>query len=191
MTRPRFSHINHESSRKAFETLVIEYDPHRISVLISITNLAERHLRLIGTAPQGHKFIFPISITNLAERHLRHLAIAEYNPLLLNINHESSRKAFETPYNFALLKTARAVLISITNLAERHLRLSMAAFQSGHGDVNINHESSRKAFETSLSRLSLSSSLPHINHESSRKAFETWLLMYPLAPPTGAYQSRI
>ena len=116
---------------------------------ISITNLAERHLRLIGTAPQGHKFIFPISITNLAERHLRHLAIAEYNPLLLNINHESSRKAFETPplwsqgwrwpprhinhessrkafetpYNFALLKTARAVLISITNLAERHLRL--------------------------------------------------------------------
>ena len=140
--------------------------------VISITNLAERHLRLIEDYP--NRFIILISITNLAERHLRpprtpprsRRAQARY------INHESSRKAFETSGpssrlsrredRISITNLAERHLrhrervyrfnqhhrISITNLAERHLRLSMAAFQSGHGDVDINHESSRKAFET-------------------------------------------
>ena len=48
------------------------------------------------------------------------------------------------PYNFALLKT-----ISITNLAERHLRLSrIMAVAAIALYKDINHESSRKAFET-------------------------------------------
>ena len=63
---------------------------------ISITNLAERHLRLVGVAFLVHAFE-GISITNLAERHLRRLSI--------------------TAREFAFMD------ISITNLAERHLRL--------------------------------------------------------------------
>ena len=70
---------------------------------ISITNLAERHLRLVGVAFLVHAFE-GISITNLAERHLRpgnwDLTIPVGSGY---INHESSRKAFETrelgPYN--------------------------------------------------------------------------------------------
>ena len=66
-------HINHESSRKAFETGRRLRHLLSPSIIISITNLAERHLRL--PRPQRHmpSRSCPISITNLAERHLRPL----------------------------------------------------------------------------------------------------------------------
>ena len=118
-----------------------------------------------------------ISITNLAERHLR--LQPPRLPLLMSpkshINHESSRKAFETPFNVKLrcirsphinhessrkafetsgrVILARGTLaeISITNLAERHLRLTPRP-SSRPRYPDINHESSRKAFETTLIR---------------------------------------
>ena len=68
--------------------------------MISITNLAERHLRhpsILCTTPYHYK---PISITNLAERHLRRELVFTGRPPQL--------------------------LISITNLAERHLRRAEA-----------------------------------------------------------------
>ena len=69
--------------------------------MISITNLAERHLRLgVG----------------LGGRHWR-----RFGPY---INHESSRKAFETGHRVHRLDY-RDGKISITNLAERHLRLDL------------------------------------------------------------------
>ena len=68
--------------------------------------------------------IAPISITNLAERHLR---------LLLNMT----------------LTGSPSSVISITNLAERHLRLGRELrLGQPHRGGDINHESSRKAFET-------------------------------------------
>ena len=64
-----------------------------------------------------------ISITNLAERHLRHLTMPTGNgSTASNINHESSRKAFETNREVDA-RAGRRIRISITNLAERHLRL--------------------------------------------------------------------
>ena len=63
-------YINHESSRKAFETV-----------------------DAISSSQVGH----------------------------WDINHESSRKAFETPS--PATETCPGIRISITNLAERHLRL--------------------------------------------------------------------
>ena len=65
----------------------------------------------------------------------------------MDINHESSRKAFETP-----IMTREHVLTGL----------------------HINHESSRKAFETSVvGNVDLTMPVGDINHESSRKAFET------------------
>ena len=64
-----------------------------------------------------------------------------------NINHESSRKAFETlDYRDGGPVTTRE---------------------------NINHESSRKAFETWSTPQGWGPPSRDINHESSRKAFET------------------
>ena len=96
---------------------------HHLGHQISITNLAERHLRhrisVLCTAPQGH-----ISITNLAERHLRHrVDVCRVSAPRTHINHESSRKAFETSI-IETVDPSRPVKISITNLAERHLRPS-------------------------------------------------------------------
>ena len=88
--------------------------------IISITNLAERHLRQVALGHHEAPEV-TISITNLAERHLRPLAIA--------------------------LNTLSLLKISITNLAERHLRRNRHLPISTH-ELDINHESSRKAFET-------------------------------------------
>ena len=115
--------INHESSRKAFETRAgSERRPQGPSG-ISITNLAERHLRQDGSR-RLPSLCTTISITNLAERHLRHEApeVACGDLEVTNINHESSRKAFETEGDKVISGEKRR--ISITNLAERHLRRS-------------------------------------------------------------------
>ena len=97
-----------------------------------------------------------ISITNLAERHLR-----------------------------LPLTACEAVLtdrISITNLAERHLRPSPWSERlTSQLPRDINHESSRKAFETSAYRIADTGADADINHESSRKAFET-TLQFPSVP---------
>ena len=117
-------HINHESSRKAFETGRRLRHLLSPSIIISITNLAERHLRL--PRPQRHmpSRSCPISITNLAERHLRpRTQPRRPQTRLWDINHESSRKAFETGLDLPSLRPLRSP-ISITNLAERHLRLA-------------------------------------------------------------------
>ena len=90
---------------------------------ISITNLAERHLRLGECVGLRVGEIACISITNLAERHLR-LAVdlrVAVDPRVADINHESSRKAFETRGVPRGLDGERQQ-ISITNLAERQLR---------------------------------------------------------------------
>ena len=93
-------YINHESSRKAFETTTVKVSPLRpVNTRISITNLAERHLR-------------PLSFVN-----------SYFFTVAPHINHESSRKAFETPSVPGLLPRLSR-WISITNLAERHLRLA-------------------------------------------------------------------
>ena len=63
-----------------------------------------------------------------------------------DINHESSRKAFETRPRRDLLQSRTH--ISITNLAERHLRHQLPVPTREHVFTDINHESSRKAFET-------------------------------------------
>ena len=62
--------INHESSRKAFETGWVSCLDDRDGLPISITNLAERHLRLLWSLEPPPRQC-RISITNLAERHLR------------------------------------------------------------------------------------------------------------------------
>ena len=96
------TYITHESIRKAFETHRLTCPARERVFTISITNLAERHLRpVVGkddfTTPEGI-----ISITNLAERHLRLLTLPSYR--------------YE----------GKGVIISITNLAERHLRLPLS-----------------------------------------------------------------
>ena len=120
------AHINHESSRKAFETLQPDHIRLNEFTEISITNLAERHLRRVTYDIIGIPLI-DISITNLAERHLRPLPLGELCHLSV-------------------------VRISITNLAERHLRLLNAFDKPSISCTNINHESSRKAFETRHAR---------------------------------------
>ena len=141
---------------------------------ISITNLAERHLRLVGVAFLVHAFE-GISITNLAERHLRpgnwDLTIPVGSGY---INHESSRKAFETTCR-RLCNPFNTLPISITNLAERHLRHRRLVHPCSQSTIRI---SITNLAERHL-RLATTSDRhkfvwPHINHESSRKAFETW-----------------
>ena len=88
--------INHESSRKAFETRAHRHN-YALLPLISITNLAERHLRQLGPNNAYGQWVH-ISITNLAERHLRldEGSTGGRREVEGYINHESSRKAFET-----------------------------------------------------------------------------------------------
>ena len=145
---PRGSDINHESSRKAFET------PSPLHLLplrrqrISITNLAERHLRPANRevdARAGRR----ISITNLAERHLRH---------------ECSLGSPSTS----------TVSISITNLAERHLRPILTLPSYGHkGKISITNLAERHLRQVEGSKRARRADRGNINHESSRKAFET------------------
>ena len=193
-------YINHESSRKAFETPHDGRSDRNRKEEISITNLAERHLRLNFYLHLLSFLVVEISITNLAERHLR-LPPTRAVPrtwALSDINHESSRKAFETASSsprmhegssdinhessrkaFETLPTGKRRCrsprwISITNLAERHLRLDVCRVLEARTQPHINHESSRKAFETSrVTGASTVTSSRNINHESSRKAFET------------------
>ena len=146
--RLRLRNINHESSRKAFETRLAPPFHLQCGLPISITNLAERHLRLETGRPSR-----PVKECS-------------------HINHESSRKAFETAFVGADFRPVYH--ISITNLAERHLRPGKPELFPSSGRPYINHESSRKAFETPV----LTTLPPYhyeldINHESSRKAFET------------------
>ena len=47
-------------------------------------------------------------------------------------------------------------------------------------NTHINHESSRKAFETDLEKTEVVRRECYINHESSRKAFETLRATGPL-----------
>ena len=59
-------------------------------------------------------------------------------------------------------------------------------------EANINHESSRKAFETIMDeKLEGIGRAPHINHESSRKAFETSGAEVMAPYNFALYQSRI
>ena len=59
----------------------IPFDLNEVEDRISITNLAERHLRL-GQPHRGGVHRLEISITNLAERHLRHaLESADVHPV--------------------------------------------------------------------------------------------------------------
>ena len=156
--------INHESSRKAFETPRASGPPSRLSRRISITNLAERHLRH-SHGERIYRLGYRISITNLAERHLRLGLLAGAS------------------------KSGR-LEISITNLAERHLRRTRRRPQARPQTSHINHESSRKAFETNVCSRAGASTSTDINHESSRKAFETGASA-PEKPPPRGYQSRI
>ena len=160
----RKRNINHESSRKAFETH--RYGPPGSQIhIISITNLAERHLRLMSVGSRPPRTPPRISITNLAERHLR-LFVGTLVPpdLCSDINHESSRKAFETGRVYRFCR---------------------------YPCTHINHESSRKAFETPWSER-LTFPLPQdINHESSRKAFETCSRVLSASTSIVSYQSRI
>ena len=145
---------------------------------ISITNLAERHLRLIEDYP--NRFIILISITNLAERHLRpprtpprsRRAQARY------INHESSRKAFETSGPSSRL-SRREDRISITNLAERHLRHRERVYRfNQHHRISITNLAERHLRRVPRDpRVAVMAE--NINHESSRKAFETHRLTAP------------
>ena len=150
--RLTWSNINHESSRKAFETQVPPGRPH-LCGRISITNLAERHLRLPVTA---HKRVVPchISITNLAERHLRHLCpVYHYLHFLFISITNLAERHLRLVHGGVWRKLGRR-RISITNLAERHLRRRAPRFRAWciRGSY-INHESSRKAFETKACEL--------------------------------------
>ena len=143
------------------------------------------------TGIERSTFPTKISITNLAERHLRPVdsdALAAF--IRSHINHESSRKAFETRSPSPAMDTWPE-RISITNLAERHLRLGVGSTVSIIETVDINHESSRKAFETRIEAVEAIAEYKHINHESSRKAFETHLPCGHLRPRIRRYQSRI
>ena len=168
------TYINHESSRKAFETSATSaITATRGS--ISITNLAERHLRLRPTRPLLRGREFGISITNLAERHLRLIDISPFRPMnLCYINHESSRKAFETGREFGLLNP-QGDRISITNLAERHLRLAhVRGYRLSVDRLTISITNlAERHLRPSRTRTATTGVPAHINHESSRKAFET------------------
>ena len=166
----------------------------RANIRISITNLAERHLRL-GLLPRLSRWFFHlISITNLAERHLRPSYRYEgIGVTVLDINHESSRKAFETRAGFPSVRPPTTTNISITNLAERHLRHSYVRHSPGASTRII---SITNLAERHLRPRTQPQRRPppqrHINHESSRKAFETCIKQYFIVEDDPhLYQSRI
>ena len=132
---------------------------------ISITNLAERHLRPGNwdlTIPVGSGYINHESSRKAFETGA---SVGASVGAIKDINHESSRKAFETRRRPQARLWAR-LWISITNLAERHLRQK----------VNVSVHAARSEY---------------INHESSRKAFETVIGASTVTPSRTEYQSRI
>ena len=90
-------HINHESSRKAFETRAVD-----ASTSTTSSNINHESSR--------KAFETPSDLPNLATE------------TWSDINHESSRKAFETDGKTITTREHVFTGISITNLAERHLR---------------------------------------------------------------------
>ena len=161
--------------------------------LISITNLAERHLR-----PVRSLFILRWRIL----LHINHessrkafetspLPRGAGPPLQPDINHESSRKAFETGAS-ADASAIKSPQISITNLAERHLRPAPASvIISSQVGISITNLAERH-LRHDPNRFIILIIGTDINHESSRKAFETrgWMLSLWRQPHIG-YQSRI
>ena len=120
--RQQATHINHESSRKAFETVVGKAD------LSTPTGSDINH----ESSRKAFETTASTSITGSPALH---------------INHESSRKAFETPKSppTRLPKSARNINHESSRKAFETLGHGNVA---GNSDLNINHESSRKAFET-------------------------------------------